>query len=64
VGGACELTIDPSFITRCIRSVPLTTLARFLGALVSQCLAEDEIPFVHRQMFSEDRYLTLCFNGN
>lgn len=56
MGGACELTIDP--ISLLSIYVSLTSVGCFLGALVSKCLADDEIPLVYRQMFSNDRYLT------
>jgi hypothetical protein len=63
VGGARELAIDPILLLPAT-VVPLTTVARFLGALVSQCLADDEIPLVHRQMFSDYRYLASYFDYN
>jgi hypothetical protein len=60
VGGAWEPTIDPVLLLAVFLALP--SGARFLGALVSKCLAEDEIPLVYRQMFLNDRYLTFSFN--
>jgi hypothetical protein len=62
VGGAWEPTIDPVLLLPIF--LAFTLGARFLGALVSKYLVDDEIPLVYLQMFSSDRYLTLCFNCN